>query len=606
MSTPDEIPAAETDTLVRAARLHQQTGRLSQAEAIYRQVLQRHPENAETQNDLGKVLRAQGRLNDALRCFEKALEIKPDYSGAHINLGNALHQLGRIDEAISCYRKLLTLKPDNILAHINLGNLLHWQGIPDQAAACYRSAIAIKPDHFEAHHNLGTALQAQGDLRQALYHYQTAIAFKPDYAEAYNHCGMVLRLLGRLDEAKSCHERALALKPDYAESLCNLGIVFKEMDRIEEAISCYQRSISLNPRLAETYNNLANALLASGKLDEATQYYQTALTLRPDYVDAHWNLSTILLIKQDFSRGWPEHEWRWKTKDNKYLRRCFEQQWWDGRDPAGKTLLLWGEQGIGDEVLYAGLVHDVIAGGARVILECAPRLVPLFTRSFPEATIIARSNPPDPIAHSADLQSPTGNLGRWLRAGVDSFHRHDGYLIADADLTARLRDRYQALGGGKRVVGISWRSGNAKVGRFRSIALSEWAPMLTMENVTFVNLQYGDSSEQLSQVRQQLGVDVFQDTKIDSLQNLDAFAAQVAAMDLVISVDNSTVHFAGALGKPVWNLLPKAQGLAWYWFSEGETSLWYPSMRLFRQDLGGGWNTTMQRIARALHEFSGM
>jgi hypothetical protein len=314
-------------------------------------------------------------------------------------------------------------------------------------------------------------------------------------------------------------------------------------------------------------------------------------------VDTRWGLTTLLLVHGRFAEGWPEFEWRWRT-ENRYLRRCFTQPWWQGEPLTDRHLLVWGEQGIGDEVLFTSLVPDLIRRAGRLTLECAPRLVPLLARSFPGMTVIARNDPPDARAFEADIQSPLASTACRLRQQFEYFPVQERYLHADSAQVSQLRARYRALGQGP-IIGLSWRSGNAKVGALRSIALSALAPALLSRNAVYVSLQYGDPCPEIADFVARFGVPVHFDREINSFESLDDFAAQVAAMDLVISIDNATVHFAGALGRPVWVLLPAGRALYWYWFLGRNTSPWYPSARLFRQNKAGDWSNVIAELVAA-------
>jgi hypothetical protein len=272
----------------------------------------------------------------------------------------------------------------------------------------------------------------------------------------------------------------------------------------------------------------------------------------------------------------------------------------------GKSILIWTEQGLGDEILFASMLPDVIARAGRCIIECSPRMAPVFARSFPAAQVRAyqRAHVPVSPAPAADYQIAIGDLGRFLRGDFAAFPRHHGYLKADAAKAAALRARYQAVKPGNVVVGLSWRSGNKDIGVLKSADLAEWAAILGLPGLTFVNLQYGDSSVDVAAVRARLGVGIYHDDTVDPLKSMDDFFAQVAAMDLVISTSNTTIHAAGSLNVPVW--LIDAGGL-WYWFRERADSPWYPAMRIFRSPFqwvnGAGlawWSAPIAAAAGAL------
>ena len=279
---------------------------------------------------------------------------------------------------------------------------------------------------------------------------------------------------------------------------------------------------------------------------------------------------------------------------------------WAGEPLVGKTVLIWGEQGVGDEIMLASVLSEVMQAAGQVIVECDPRLIPIYRRSFPDAEFIGRDEPPSQrlSAPEIDYQCALGSLCRWLRRGTPDFADPTAYLAAEAKKVADIRARYQALGTGPKI-GIAWRSKpkgaaieNILFSESKTIALESWAPILRTPGVKFVNLQYGDCSRDLTAMRERFGVEVFQDQEIDQMASLDDFAAQIAALDLVVAGSNTTVHLAGALGRPVWTMVPFVPD--WRWQMGRDDTLWYPSMRLFRQPERGDWESVIQSVANEL------
>ena len=330
-----EAPAAGVHTVAKPAALnmlhalqaavaHQLAGRLPEAEAIYRQILQAEPNHPDAlhllgtiayqvgqfgmavelinraisanpsdpvyYSNLGNALQVHGRLDEAVTSYRKALALKPDHAETHNNLGNALQAQGRLDEAVTSYRKALALRPDYAGAHNNLGNALRDLGQLDEAVESYRTALAIKPDYAEGHNNLGTAIQAQGKLDAAVESFRMALALKPDHAEVHNNLGNALQAQGNLDEAVESFHKALALKPDFVEAHSNLGNALGDLGRFDDSIERYRKALVLKPDFVEAHNNLGAALRAQGKLDEAVESYRRVLALRPDNADAYGNL----------------------------------------------------------------------------------------------------------------------------------------------------------------------------------------------------------------------------------------------------------------------------------------------------------------------------
>jgi hypothetical protein len=405
-----------------------------------------------------------------------------------------------------------------------------------------------------------------------------------------------------LAEVESMLVRALELQPDLADACNRLGTLYKETGRVIEAEAAYRRALTLQPESAGNLTNLALLLHEVERFAEAEDCYRAALAMDPKNDFAQYNFGLFCLSRGRLKEGWEGYEQRWQMKGFNALRHQSPQLPWQGASLDGQTMVVWQEQGVGDVILYAGLIPDLLARGPRLVLECEARLVPLLARSFPQAQVVMRSDQVHPTAKDTHWQSPLGSLCRWLRASHEDFKWHGPYLKPDAARVAAFRERYRGSGGGP-VIGISWRSSNYKVGTRKSLPLSALAPLLKLPGATFVNLQYGDCADEIARLARDSGVKLHTDDGVDSLKDLDAFAAQVAAMDMVISTSNSTVHFAGALEIPVWTLLPKGDALLWYWFRDCESSAWYPSMRLFRQDSPGDWSGPIARIQGELPAF---
>jgi len=312
------------------------------------------------------------------------------------------------------------------------------------------------------------------------------------------------------------------------------------------------------------------------------------------------------LLKGNLSQGWKEYEWRLKCDDIISKKINFPQPAWDGIHLSDKSILVWTEQGIGDEIMFASILSTLSQMAEKIIVECNRRLVSLFQRSFPQIQFFSRQNLPHPylLDKNIDYQMPMGSLGQWLRTDEDSFKQSkQPYLIACANRSAKIRKKYQQLAKGRMLVGISWKSTgiNQRRALLKSTVLEDWVSILSQQDCYFINLQYGDVEEELEQFQQQTDLMIYQDEEIDSLQNLDDFAAQVSALDLVISTSNTTVHMAGALGKQVWTLLPYIPD--WRWMLEREDTPWYPSMRLFRQGETGDWSRVFAQVRSNLERY---
>ncbi|MEE3192908.1 MAG: tetratricopeptide repeat protein, partial [Candidatus Poribacteria bacterium] len=422
-------------------------------------------------------------------------------------------------------------------------------------------------------------------------------------AEAHNNLGNVLKEMDRLDESVHAYQQALKINPQYAEVYNNVGNVLKEMDRLDESVHAYQQALEINPKYAPAYSNLGNTLDAKGELDQSIHAYQQALKINPQYAEAHKNLSLSYLKQGNFKQGWEEYQWRWKCDEfAAENRKDFPQPMWDGSSLDGKSILIWQEQGTGDCIMFASLLVELQAHAQKIFVETEYRLLPLLERSFPTIHFHTAQIPPTPqlLSTTIDVQSPIASLPRWFLTDEEDFPKRHAYLKASDHITQKCRNRYQQLAEGKTLVGISWNSMNKSVGKQKSAPLEQLEPLLSLNDCFFINLQYeyGDLALELDQFVNDTGISIYCDTEINPLESLDDFAAQVAALDLVITISNTTAHMAGALGKSVWTLLH--YGADWRWLTNRSDTPWYPSMTLFRQSRQGDWSNVVQQVHSTL------
>jgi len=593
---------------------HHRAGRLSEAEALYRRILAADPRHADSLHLLGMIACQVGRHDLAVGLIGEAIAIESGVAEYHSNLGVALKEQGQLDQALASFDKALALKPDyahaaahrqDALARRNdpvfltdLGNTLQRQGSLDLAVAAHRQAITLKPDFAEAHYNLGLSLVALGRLNEAITAYRQAITLKPDFAEAHTNLGNALHGQGRLDEAADSHRQAVALKPDFAQAHNNLGSALGRLCRWPEAIIHQRRATELKPDNAQFHSNLGVNYCNCGQLDEAIACQRRAIEIAPDYAEAHYNLGHALMLAGDYPAGWPELEWRFR---NDRQPRPFPQTRWRGEDLRGRTLLVWGEQGIGDELLFFAFLPELLALGARLVVECAPRLVPMLGRALPQITTLARSDPPDPrcLADDIDFQIPAISVAGLLRPTRSNFRPLSPYLRPDPELVAEFRQRYRA---GAPLVGLSWWSGNDPQNN-TSFALSQWRPILEVPGLRFVSVQYGDRRAEIEAVNRELRISILHDHTVDPLVDLDRTSAQIAALDLTVTMQNSSLHLAALANRPAFLLVPFIPD--WWTGLTSETSPWAPGATLFRQQNPYDWPATIERVAAALRRWGG-
>jgi tetratricopeptide (TPR) repeat protein len=561
----------------------QRQGKMEEAITCYERALVLQPNHVDAQYNLGNALQSQGKMEDAITCYERALVLQPNYAKVYYSLGNVFLAKGQLDKAVAQYGHALALKPDDSEACNSLGSVLQLQGKQDEAIVCYERALASKPDNAEAHSNLGNVLQALGRVDEAVARYERAIAIKPDNAPALNNLGSALQLQGKQDEAIVCYERALAIKPDNAEAHSNLGSVLQLQGKVGEAITCYKRAIAIKPNNALAFNNLGSALQLQGKQDEAIAYYERALAINPDCPVAKFGLTIIQLLAADFASGLPNYEQRFLQNKP----RTFSQPQWHGEPLNGTRILLHAEQGLGDTLQALRYLPMVQAAGGSLVLEVQAPLRRMAAQIPGITDLVIAGDPLPPF----DWQCPLMSLPLAFGTTLDTIPAPTSYLsIPDEALRTANALSWPATG---LRVGLAW-AGNPSHhrDRYRSIPLSRLDPLLRLQGVHFFSLQMGPEAAQLATTPVPI-TDLS-----DAIHDMADTAALMAHLDLVIAVDTSVVHLAGALGKPVWVLLPIAPD--WRWLLGRQDSPWYPTMRLFRQPKFGDWESVVEMVRAAL------
>jgi tetratricopeptide (TPR) repeat protein len=553
----------------------------------YRLALQLDPHCAEAHASLGETFRVLGQLDKAMTHYQQALHRMPNSPGIYNNLGN-LHQVqGRLDDAVVCYRRALQLDPTYTDAYLNLGAALRSQGRLDEAATSLQQALKLQPDFAEAHANLGTVLRCQGKIAEAITHLKQAIQLKPDLAVAHNNLGIALQVQGEHDEAIACFQRAIQVRPDYAEAHANLGVVLKCKGRLEQAADSLRQAICHKPDYADAYMNLGVVLQAQGRVGEALASFERALALRPAFVEAHWNRALALLVSGNFSVGWDEYEWRWRR--NSVSPRIFHQPRWDGSPLDGRTIFVYAEQGLGDTIQFVRYLPLVQAQGGYVIFQCQQGLGLLLQGCAGIDELLeeeVENVPPDRF----DVHVPLLSLPRLFHTTLETIPRQIPYITVDPTLIHHWQQRLDHIQGFR--VGIVWAGNPAHPNdRNRSCPLNAFAPLAQVSGVTLCSLQKGAAAAQVAQAG--LAIENLGPTR-DFVET----AAVIANLDLVISVDTAVAHLAGAMGRPVWLLLPFAPD--WRWLLEREDTPWYPTMWLVRQPRPGDWAAVMQRVQETL------
>ena len=577
-----------------AGTVYHTLNKLDKAIACYHRALSLKPNDHVAYTNLGCALKEQGKLEEAVACHQRALSLKPDFYEAHANLGCALKEQGKLEEAIACHQRALSLKPGDHKAHINMGNALQEQDKLEEAIACYQRALFLNPDFYLAHTNLGNVLQKQGKLEEAVACHQRALSLKPGDHMVHTNLGNALLEQGKLEEAVACYRRALSLNPGDHKALTNMGGALWDQGKIEEAVACHQRALSLKPDFYLTHTNLGVALQGQGKIAEALACYQRALSLKPDFYLAHFNLSIIYLLKGNLKEGWEKYKYRLLKQDIVKSFNLnypdFSQPYWDGSEIKGKTILLCSEQGFGDTIQFIRYVPMVLKKCDKIIVACQEELIPLIQLINGIQQVVAQGKQlPD-----FDFHCPLLNLPSVFNTTLETVPATIPYIANDPQKVLKWHERLQS-DSAKLKIGLCWAgSPTHKNDRNRSIPLNMFSMLGEMESISFYSLQKGKGAEQANNTPD--GMDIVDYT--NDLNDFSETAALIENLDLIISVDTSIAHLAGALGKPVWTLLPFMPD--WRWLLDRTDTPWYPTMRLFRQSSIGDWSKVMISIKDAL------
>jgi tetratricopeptide (TPR) repeat protein len=564
-----------------------QQNRLDEAVQAYRQAVAFDPASAAAHNNLGVVLGRLEKWDEAASRYRRALELDPNFFYAHNNLGNALRHLGRLEEAVECLRRALQIRADSADGRYNLGLVYQQQGRLDDAVNLFVEAIRLQPQTAELYHSLGFALQQQERFAEAVTNYQKALELQPNYAEALHNLGSALVRLGDFQAAEAALRRALEVTPDSAGVHNSLGIALSEQGELDQAVAAYRRALEIDPAHLNARINLGTALADLDEPEEALKEYEQALADHPQSPMAHLQRALVWLRTGDFARGLWEFEWRWQAAGRS--PRSYAQPPWDGSSLAGKTILLYPEQGLGDTIQFIRYAHDLKEQGARVLLESPPSL----SRLLASCRAVDRVLKPGTTLPAFDVHAPLLNLPRLLGTTRDTIPAHVPYLHVDEQLSQKWRKR---LGDGPFRVGIAWQGDSTAVNsRQRSVPLGAFEPLAQIPGIELVSLQKRTDCEQLTEIEGHFAVrEVLADVEMDAAE----MAALIANLDLVVTVDNEIAHVAGALGLPVW--LALSCSADWRWFREDDHSPWYPTMRLFRQGSRGRWDDVFQAIADEL------
>lgn len=612
--------ALQTEEWLAQARAAHAARDVNRAAALYQQVLTRDAKHLEALNVMGMLLAEHGRLQEGLQFIDKAVAAHPSvarihfhrgvilehlqrfadavqsydkaiardaqFAPAYVSRGIALERLGTLPEAMESFCTAISLNPNMADAYFNYANTLVQAGRAEEALPHYEQALLLAPNNPVYHANKGTACKILGRLADAATSYRQAVTLHPAYASAHNELGKVLADMGETEAALTSFDRAITCNVQFAEAFNNKALALAALRRYEEALACLHNALAINPAYADAHNNKGFILQQMGRYAQALTCYDAAITHDPSHARYYSNKSMLLLMLGNFREGWELFEWRRKRKD--IATFTFNSPAWDGKAPlAGKTLLVQAEQGMGDFIQFCRYVPELQARGAKVVLRVHPPLMKLLA-GLAETVAVEDAAP----AH--DLHCLIMSLPFLLGSDIDSIPADIPYLQAEE---SRLQEWKQRLGTqNKKRVGLVWSGSKLhKNDHNRSIALEKWEQVLKNADIEFHTLQKDITAGEAKFLNLHNVV-----THAQYLSDFTDTAALITLMDVVVTVDTSAAHLAGALGKPTWILLPLVPDFRW--MLNRADSPWYPTATLMRQKTQGEWQPVIEDVMQGLQK----
>lgn len=561
----------------------------SRARGVFERLLAVAPHIPAAHYNAGNLYLREAKPRQAMACFRRAVDLRPDYFEAWYGLGVSCRKSGLTAEAIAAFQHGAALEQDAD-NYFQLGVTLHATGRVIEAEAAYRQAINLnnqRPDYF---YNLGIALQDQKNFGLAGACFQKVIAMQPDNAKAYNNLGLTLQESGDSVAAKDVFLKALELAPGLPEAHNNLGHLLMANDEHVEAETVFKRALELSPTFSKAWYNLATCLQARNEIEKAIAAFRKTIELAPDLAEAHWNLSHALLLSGNYKEGFREYLWRWRRP--LAVKTDIPLPYWHGELRPDATILVHTEQGAGDSIQFIRYLSKVAERVNKIILVCEDNLVELFQSSGAAPAIVGKGGV-NGLAQVAQCHCPLLDLPSVLETDLDTIPTPEGYLRPPADLHHKFAEIVSGFEGLR--VGVVWQGNPQHLNDHRrSIPYAIFRQLFDLPGITFYSLNKASAPEE-------------RDSVSDLAPHLKSFAHTAAAMshlDLIISIDTSGAHLAGALGLKTWTLLPYVPD--WRWMLERQDTPWYASMRLFRQAEPGDWPGVVERLKVELASLAGL
>lgn len=580
--------------LLEKSLTHCHQGQFSEAKLIYEELLQLVANHPQVLTNLGTLELQLGNIEKGVSYLKKSIQVDPKQPNAISNLANGLLEIEKFEEAIQYYNLALNLDPNFVEAYYNKARALKFLKKYEEAILNYEQAIKLNPQYSQAIVNLGFLYNELKDYQKALEQYNLALNIIPYSAETLYNRGIVYENLNEYEKALDDYSNAIKINPNFVDAYNNKSGVFRLLQRYEEAIETINQSIKIDSSNSISINKKGLFLFEKKDFEGALNNFNRAIELSPNYSDALFNKALLKLSQDNYAEGWKFYQSRWEAKKRSYLQTSKPELL--DFDIAQKNILIWREQGIGDEILFSSMLQDAFKALNNYIVSVDPRLISLYQRSFKNfsnVTFVSSENLPNETLY--DFHLPIGNLGKFFRNSPADFKKQPlNYLICNGEKSMSLKNAFK--NSKKFICGIAWKSKNEEIGSEKSLSLKQLVPILSITDIDFIDLQYGDTKEEKKSLDDEYGIEIKTIDEIEKFNDIDGLSSLIDSCDFVITTSNITAHLSGALGKKTYLFVPYNVGKIWYWHESRNISLWYPSVNIYRQESNKSWNFPIVKV----------
>jgi tetratricopeptide (TPR) repeat protein len=559
------------------------------ADLIISKVLKLDQKNFHALQLKGLVLGIKGDHRNACSYFKKAMKINDCDPQLLFNYSKALFEDKNVTQSLLYIEKALKFDKSNPDIWLSYGNCLAYLKKYEEALQAFCTASDLSPTLPQPLINQANILNIYEKYSEAIDIAERAIQINKIIPEAWFGLGISFHGLKQYEKAITFFDKAIELNPNYFNAHINKGATLNELRKYREALESLNTALLINPNISDAWLNYGFSFECLGDQKKAFLSYEKALSFSPDDPQINFNLAKFFLADLNFQEGWKKYSYRFGLKKTKSTYLKTDKKRWNLID-SGKKIYLWGEQGIGDQLLHCSLLGELDNKNVFYI-GVRKKLLSLLKRSYPDRNFYALEDLEK--LDFFDLHAPLGDLLGMFRNSISDFINQKKFLIADHEKTQLLRKR---LSKDRIIIGISWLSNNDEFGVEKSIALEQLKPIINLPNCDFIDLQYGNTTKEREKIFNDIGINIIKFEDIDNFNDIDGLASLINACDYIVTVSNTTAHISGGLGKPTYLLVPSSRGRHWYWHESNFHSLWYPSVRILRQDLSSAWSPAINEL----------